>query len=398
MDNKLNPKIIVLPSFYPMDFHYTRGGFFEEQTRLIKKSGADVTVIFNEDRSMKSFSLRKFKDIHFQKQFKIEENLPVLRRLNWNIVPTKFDFGCKFWVKNFINLVESYIKEYGKPDLFHVHCVFNAGSVAKYLKEKYNIPYIITEHSTFFALSNISIAQKKKAYDIYNNAEQVVVVSQPFRKLLAEKTGFNINRIDVIPNFIDTDYFDPNFTSTLNGLENSKIIFTVCHHSYKKRLDRLLEAFKIVAEQFPEWKLIIGGNGDETNILKAKTKELNLQDKVSFVGFLTKEQVKDYMKKANIFVLPSDVETFGVVVIEAMAMGLPVVATASGGPEDIVTKETGIIVERNSESLAKGIIEVIFNYGFYNKVKIRSYVVNNFSGQTVASKYIKLYYKATSAQ
>jgi glycosyltransferase involved in cell wall biosynthesis len=391
MENTSHPKIVVLPSFYPMNFHYTRGGFFEEQTRLIKNRGANVSVIFNEDRSITSFNLKKLKHVYFQKQFKLEEGLPVLRKLNWNIIPTKFNLGRRIWIKNSINLVESYIKQYGKPDLFHVHCAFNAGYIAKYLKEKHNIPYIITEHSTFFALSSISIVQKKEVLDIYSNAEKVIVVSNPFRKLLSGKTGFDIDKIDVVPNFIDTDYFDPNFKNDLNLLEDMKTIFTVCHHGYKKRLDRLLDAYKIVLEHYPEWKLIIGGNGTETNSLKIKTKELNLQNSVDFVGFLAKEQVKNYMKKASMFVLPSDVETFGVVVIEALAMGLPVVATASGGPEDIITKETGIIVERDTQSLAKGIIEIITNYSTYNKEHLRSYIINNFSGETVADKYLKIY-------
>jgi glycosyltransferase involved in cell wall biosynthesis len=104
------------------------------------------------------------------------------------------------------------------------------------------------------------------------------------------------------------------------------------------------------------------------------------------------------MKYTDIFVLPSDVETFGVVVIEAMAMGLPVVATASGGPEDIITKETGVIVERNSNSLAKGIMGVIANYGNYNKEIIRSYILNNFSGKIISDQYIEIYYHLTSNQ
>src|ERR1017187_1133459 len=387
MGNKSSPKIIVLPSFYPMEFDYTRGGFFEEQTKLIRKRGPDLTVIFNENRSITTFNLRKLWYVHFQKQFKIEEDVPVLRRMNWNIVPTRFDLGKRIWIKNSIGLVNSYIMEHGKPDLIHAHCAFNAGSVAKYFKDKLQIPYIITEHSSFFSLSEISIAQKKEVLNIYNDAEKVVAVSWPFRKLLSEKIGFDKNRIDVVPNFIDTNYFDPRGNINFDRSVEGNMIFTVCHHNYNKKLDRLLDSFRIVVEQYPYWKLIIGGNGPETNNLKSRAIKLNLRDKVVFTGFLTKEHVRLYMKYASMFVLPSDTETFGVVVIEAMAMGLPVVATASGGPEDIITKETGILVERNTDSLANGIMEIISNYAFYNKEAIRSYVVNNFSGKTITDKY-----------
>jgi len=391
MEPNYTPKIVVLPSYYPTKFYNSYGNFFEEQTKLIRKKGCDITVIFNEKRSLKSFNLKKLRYAHFQKRFKIEENVPVFRRMNWNIIPTKFDLGQKIWVKNSIDLVNSYIKKHGKPDLFHVHCAFDAGSVAKYFKDKLQIPYIITEHSTFFALSKISSDQKKEALSIYENAEKVIVVSNPFKQLLSEKIGFEKSKIYVVPNFIDTSYFNPESNIFLNSSGKGNIILTVSHHDYKKRIDRLLDAFKIISEQYQDWKLIIGGEGTETNNLISKAKELNLQDKVAFVGFLTKEQVRNYMKIANIFVLPSDVETFGVVVIEAMAMGLPVVATASGGPEDIITKETGILVGHNTGSLANGIIELIANYECYDKMQIRSYIVNNFSGETIADKYIEMY-------
>jgi glycosyltransferase involved in cell wall biosynthesis len=390
MKINLDPKIIVLPSFYPMDYHYTRGGFFEEQTKLIKKAGADVAVVFNEDRSLKSFSIAKFRHIHFQKQFRIEkDDIPVLRRLNWNIIPTKYELGRKLWIKNYITLIEYYIKKYGMPDLFHVHCAFNAGSVAKYFKEKYNIPYILTEHSTFFALSDISENKKREVFNIYENAEKVIVVSKPFRILLSEKTGFPLSKIDVIPNFIDTDFFNPNLEDKTKTVQNS--IFTVCHHVYKKRLDRLLDAFLIVSKYYPNWKLIIGGDGKETDFLKKKTNELELNDNVVFVGFLEKEQVKLHMMKAGLFVLPSDVETFGVVLIEALAMGLPIVATKSGGPEDIITRQTGVLVKKDPESLAYGIIKIISSYDKYDKDFIRSYAVKNYSGKVIALEYLKIY-------
>lgn len=394
MEINANLKIVVLPSFYPMKFKPNYGIFFEEQTKLIRKRGADVTIIFNENRSLSSFNLRKFRHIHFQKQFTIEEEIPVFRRLNWNVIPTKFDLGRKIWIKNSIGLVNSYIKKHGKPDLIHVHCAFDAGSVAIYFKDKMQIPYIVTEHSSFFALSEISIAQKKEVLSIYENAMKVIVVSRPFRELLSEKLGFEKNRIEVIPNFIDTNYFDPGNVINLDRFAKEKFIVTISDHFYMKRLDRLLDAFKIIVNQYPDWKLLIGGKGKDTNRLKNITKELGLEDKVVFTGALTKEQVKNYLKKASMFVLPSDYETFGIVIIEAMAMGLPVVATACGGPEDIITKETGILVELNTNSLANGIIEIISKYEYYDKEAIRSYAIDNFSGDSIADKYMQIYSKS----
>jgi glycosyltransferase involved in cell wall biosynthesis len=381
--------IVVLPSFYPMELNYTRGGFFEEQTKLIKQQNIEISVIFNEDRSLKSFTFQKLKYIHFQRQLKIEDGVPVLRKLSWNLIPTKFELGRKIWISTAIKLAEYFIENVSRPDVIHVHCAFNAGFVALYLKRKYHVPYIITEHSTLFSSAQFSARQKEEVFDIYHHAAEVIVVSNPFRKLLADKIGFDEDRIRVLPNFIDTDYFKP--FSTGKHPDKNKIIFTVCHHDQKKRLDRLVDAFELVLNEYPDWKLIIGGSGRLTRSLLNKVSQMGLTDSITFCGFLSKAEVRERMNIAGIFVLPSDVETFGVVLIEAMAMGLPVVSTQSGGPEDIITKETGVLVDKNVKSLAEGICAVILNRSSYDPKLIRQHVLDNFSGPVVSEKYIRLY-------
>ena len=382
-------KLVVLPSFYPMEFNYTRGGFFEEQTRLIKRQNINISVIFNEDRSLKSVTLQKLRHVYFQRKFALEEGVPVLRRLSWNLIPTKFDLGRKLWVYHAVKLVKYFIKKFYKPDLIHVHCVFKAGFVAHDIRMKYGIPYVITEHSTYFASAQFTAKQKKDLFTIYHHASKVIVVSHPFKKLLAEKIGISQEFITVLPNFIDTDFFKP--FSTSGQPNENKVIFTVCHHDYKKRLDRLIDAFKQVSIHHPDWKLLIGGNGHLTSSLVAKVKQMGLSDSVTFCGFLTKSDVREKMNSAGFFVLPSDVETFGVVLIEAMAMGLPVVSTKSGGPEDIIIPETGLLVDKDVESLAAGIRSVIINRNSYDAEVIRQHVLDNFSGAVVAEKYIRIY-------
>lgn len=390
--NIQNPKIAVLPSGYPMMFNCACI-FSEEQTKLIKNEGTDISVIFNENRSITSISFSKFRQVHFQKKIEVEKGIPVLRRLNWNIIPTRFILGKNIWVQDSIKLVELYIKRYGKPDLIHVHFAFYAGIVAKYIKQKWGIPYIVTEHSTEFSY-DISPSRTKEVFEIYDNAEVVVAVSNYLRDEIYKKINFDKERIKVIPNFIDTDLFRPDDIISRDKREN--IIFTTCNLVERKRLDRLLDAFKIVSTRYPDWKLVIGGDGVEKHKLAFQVKELNLSDKVTLTGYLTQEQVRNYMAISSIFTLSSDFETFGVVLIEAMSMGLPVVATASGGPKDILTKETGILSEKTVDGLANGLIEVISNYNRYDKEYIRNYAVNNFGGRVIAKRYIEIYNQIVS--
>jgi L-malate glycosyltransferase len=390
MSNQLTPKILVLPSFYPMQQDYPRGSFFEEQTRLIKKNGIDISVVFNENRSIISFRPWKIKTAHFQVEDKFEDNVHVMRRKSWNIVPTKFSLGRRIWIFLSLQLIKRYIVQYGKPDLIHVHCVFDAGIVAKNLKKKYKIPYIITEHTSSFALGNLSDRQLTEAVLAYKEACKVIVVSKSFEELLLKKTEFGKIKVEVVPNFIDSDFFNSdNYTSSKTGFKD--YIFTVCYHENNKKIDRLIEAFQLIHDQYPNLKLIIGGEGSRTAYLKSRAKESGIGDKIIFVGILSKVEVRDYLKNARLFVLPSDFETFGVVLIEAMSMGVPVVATDSGGPRDIITPNTGVIVKRTVEDLKDGIQKVLNNYEKYNKAEIRQHVLANFNGDVIANKYIEIY-------
>ncbi len=109
---------------------------------------------------------------------------------------------------------------------------------------------------------------------------------------------------------------------------------------------------------------------------------------------LSREQVSDSMWRSNIFVLPSYVETFGVVLIEAMATGLPVIATRCGGPEDIVEPETGWLINPGDvEELTAALEHAYFNYHEIKKKEsyIRDYAVDRFSGGTIASTLLKHY-------
>jgi glycosyltransferase involved in cell wall biosynthesis len=386
----MSKKIVVIPSFYPMELHYQRGGFFEEQALLIRESGTDVSVIFNENRELTSFNLTKLRRAHFQQKLNIERGMPVFRGMDWNLIPMRFDLGKTFWIKRCIRLIESYIKQFGKPDLFHVQCLNYAGYVAEYFKNKLNIPFVITEHLSVFATTKLSDKRRLEALRIYRAADKVIVVSKPFRSILAQGVGLEVNEIEVVPNFIDTDYFDP-IIDLKGSAGTENVVFTVCHHEKNKCLDRLIESFEQVLLKHPGWTLYIGGNGKETFNLKKKVDELQLTGKIIFTGFLSKEQVRFYLKKAKIFVLSSNVETFGVVLIEAMSMGVPVVSTLSGGPEDIINDFNGLLVEKNPLALANGINQVIEKIGTYDRKQIRAHILANFSGSSVVSVYNNIY-------
>jgi glycosyltransferase involved in cell wall biosynthesis len=120
--------------------------------------------------------------------------------------------------------------------------------------------------------------------------------------------------------------------------------------------------------------------------------KLDLSEFVEFHGALPKPKVAEYMSKCDFFVLPSLFETFGCVLIEAMSCGKPVLATNIGGPGEIITQQTGILVEpANSEALKDGIDFMLDNYFNYSADDIVNYVKNHFSFEAIGLKLNQLY-------
>jgi glycosyltransferase involved in cell wall biosynthesis len=387
MSQKMN--VLVLPSFYPMHLDFPRGNFFEEQTRMLGEYGIDMSVVFNENRSLKSLRWNRIWHAHFQRISGDENGIWVLRRKAWNIIPTRFRLGKILWIKESVKLVEYYLSIFGKPDLIHAHCTWLAGLVATVISKKYGIPYILTEHSTHIQ-TGMTDKDRPLYQDALSSASRIIAVSSPLKNLLASKIPIDPGSVKVIPNFIDFDFFKP----SENGLRNNTepyIILTVCFLESKKRVDRLVEAFQTFLFVCPQALLYIGGDGNETTILKAKVRAAGIENHVRFLGFLDRQGVRNALSHASLFVLPSEVETFGVVLIEAMAMGVPVVATKSGGPEDIITSETGELAERNTDSLLHAMKRAYEKKQWYDHRRIRAVAQERFSKEAVAHSYIELY-------
>lgn len=382
-----SPQVLVLPSFYPMEEDFPRGSFFEEQTKLLQAAGTSIAVVFNENRSITSFRFSKLRRIHFQKQFSHENGVPVLRRMQWNIIPTRFLIGSGLWIDSSVRLIRTHINTFGKPELMHVHAALYAGFAAQKVMRETGIPYLITEHSSSIGLKEMKDAERKKLRGVYEDAAVVITVSTFLKNLLVEKLDLKEERIRVIPNFIDTSFYKPDASIVKTG----KVIFTACYHQKNKRLDRLIEAFAMLHREDNSLRLIIGGEGPETENLKQLVSSLGLGTTIEFPGFLSRQQMKEFLDRSSVLVSSSDFETFGVILIEAMAMGVPVVATDSGGPSDIITETNGVLVPRSIDGLASGLNKVLKNLPGYSSVAIRDFVLEHFSEKSQVIQYQQLY-------
>jgi len=158
----------------------------------------------------------------------------------------------------------------------------------------------------------------------------------------------------------------------------------------RKGFHLLVKAFKEI-EDLPI-QLTIVGEGPERRNLQQLIDELKLHDRIKLVGQKSRNEIRELFIESKSFVLPSFVETFGVVFIEALASGLPVIATSSGGPETFITKEDGILIPVNNiQALVGALRDMYFNINMYDKKKISERCISKFSSEVIGNQIMQVY-------
>jgi glycosyltransferase involved in cell wall biosynthesis len=158
----------------------------------------------------------------------------------------------------------------------------------------------------------------------------------------------------------------------------------------------LLEAFAFVQKQYPSVGLTIAGHGPLMVELQALSSSLQLKN-ITWLPGLSRIEVRKEIAAHHAIFSTSTIETFGLTVAEAQAMGKPVVVTDSGGVRDIVTQETGVVTEGSSESFAKGILQLIQSYDTYDQETIRQSAKRRFSSEVIMEQLHEIYDQALSS-
>lgn len=376
--------ILIIPSWYPETPDDINGSFFREQALALVKAGHKVGVIYPHIRT-----LRKLSSVFKSYGFAIENDagIETFRYFTLNFIP-KIDFwGVNGWVKFGLALFEKYIQKFGIPDVIHVHSLDKAGYLAFEIFKKHKISYIVTEHSTAFSRRVVSSAKINDLSCIVKSAKKTIAVSKELALILEEE--FLGSNWTYIPNIVSKNFTESSYIAKDNDCFT---FINVCLLDKKKRVDLLIIAFSKFCKLHKNVKLQIGGDGPCKSELIQLTEKLGVRDKVSFLGLLRREDVVLKMASADAFVLSSEYETFGVVLIEALALGKPVVATRCGGPESIVTEDVGVLVEKNSaEALFEGMNYLYENISKFSQTTIKKYCIDNFSEEAVTKKLTIVY-------
>ena len=352
-------KILMLTWEYPPRVVGGIARVVHDLSHRLIKDGHEVTVV-----TYKEGNVEDFED---------DNGVKVYRVNNYMINPNNFIDWIMQLNFNLISKATEIINKEGPFDVIHAHDWLVAYA-AKTLKDSFKTPIIATIHATE-AGRNSGIHDEVQRY--INDTEwmltyestEVIVNSNYMKSELQRLFGLPYEKINVVPNGVNLNLYngvekDYNFRRQY-AADNEKIILYVGRLVYEKGIQNLIAAMPKVLNGYHDSKLIIAGKGGMIDELRDEVRRLNIENKVYFTGYLNLNQVTKMYKCADAAVFPSTYEPFGVVALEGMLSGTPVVVSDVGGLNEIVQhRENGMkSYAGNPNSIADSILELLYNPG-----------------------------------
>jgi glycogen(starch) synthase len=240
-----------------------------------------------------------------------------------------------------------------RPDVVHVQCFSANGAYATRLARHLGVPLILTlQGETMMDDSDIYDHSLTLRFLLKRGLRGAAAVTSCSRFVLADaerRFGLEPGRGSVIPNGVE---IDEGIAAEPLSLPFERFVFGVGRFVDKKGFDLLLEAFTQIAPRYPDVGLVIGGNGAARDRLSRAAAAGTLSERVMLPGTLSRAQVAWAMDAAAVFVLPSRVEPFGIVVVEALRAGCPAVVSSRGGAQEIVRNGVDAIVADPCDTVA----------------------------------------------
>jgi len=303
------------------------------------------------------------------------------------------------YVQTFIQITKEVVTDF-KPDVIHAQHLW----VTPYAALKSGIPYVVTVHGT-----DLMGFKKDKRYHKYalkgaNNAAKIITISRQVHTDTLELFNLPKAKTKLNPNGFDDQIFRPKsitkkefFQKVGIDLDPSKLVSFVGKFTDFKGIDILIKAAGKVTDEIPEVVFVLAGDGQLMPEMQKLSREMNL-DNIAFLGQQSQEDVASLYSCADVSVVPSRIEPFGLVAIEALGCGTPVVATNAGGLPDFVNSKVGQLVEmENVNALAAALISELKNNTKLTKGRYaRKYAVENYSWHKTLQNVIEVYDAAIS--
>ena len=369
-------KILFISSWFPNKLEPTNGNFVQRHAEAVALKH-DVEI------------LHTIGDFKQKETFVFDDK--IINGIRTLVVYYK---NSKNPIQNFLRRMKAYkmgFSKMQKPELVHGNVLHNNMLFAVYLKKKYKIPFVISEHWTALQEENLgrtSANIKRIAKFIAKHADYIFPVSENLKKslkMLGIKTPMK-----VISNVVNTDVFRIRQT---NGNKSTRFLH-VSSLIPRKRPDKIIETVHQLKVNGYDVSLEIGGDGD-TATLRRLVQKLNAEEYISIFDEISYEEVAEKMQASDCFILFSDNETQGCVILESYACGKPVIATSVGGVPEFIKPGLGVLIEKaNEQELYQSMQNFIENKIAFNKPEVlRDFVIDNFSKDIISYQFTEVYIK-----
>lgn len=367
--------VLVVPSWYPGTSDSLLGIYHKEFTSAISKK-VDANMLFINKYGIKDI----FKYLFTKRKRVIKEdgyNVYIYKMLDLSKISVSL--GMNMYKRALERSYKDYIKDNKVPDIIHAEVTLPAGYGCAYIGKKYNIPVIVTEHSSNYYQYFKGDNKEFGAYTIKNTLFSTV--SEYMKKELS------LNRCEVIPNIVDINTFNKKRYKRTPTLR----LVVVAGFRNGKNLNDVIDAVNLLVKRGIDVHLDMVGDGYLMPYLKEMVDNYELNKYVTFLGRKTKEEVAEILSCNDIYIIASDTETFCIPGIEALASGTVIVSTRCKGPEEYIDSSCGKFYKTHDiEDMCDKIIEVYKSLDKYDLKHLRS-VAEKYSMDNVSNKAISIY-------
>jgi L-malate glycosyltransferase len=373
-------KILFYPAWYPSEENPVNGIFVREHAKAVSIFN-DVTVI-----CIESYRKGQYQSVNTVSDQQ-EDGIRTIRLKQ-----------RKIWVRNIRQCIETWqsylilrrlINHGWKPDIIHAH-VYLSGIPALVLGRLFNIPVVITEHWSAFILQTLKQINMLEARFVMNHADIILPVSEELKQAI-QSLGIQ-NTFEVVPNTVNTHMYHP--SPFKDGRAGKKKMVMVALLKPVKGIVYLIQALGKLYQRRKDFTLDVIGDGPDRERYTTLVKNMGMEDIITFHGMKNKTDVGQFMAESDFYVQASISETFGVTLIEAMACGLPIVATEIPAFRDKVDKSRGILVPpKHVDAMVTALDDMLDHYQEYSSKNIRRYAQKHYSRESVGRRLTAIYNK-----
>jgi glycosyltransferase involved in cell wall biosynthesis len=373
--------IVVFPGWYPSKVDILSGDFIQRHMQAIAKN-CHVTVVF----PVKDGSISKTKEVIVENGNLSERYYyyPSLSSIKW------LDNLLSFLTYHYLCIRSAKtINQNRKVDIAHLYVLQKNHLLGPFLKRFFKIPYVVSEQSTLYVdgrFEHLKKIQKSLWRFAFKKASSFHAVSKFLLNSLKEKIGIDSEGI-VIPNVVDADLFYYN-----NDLGNDKVAFVhVSNLVHQKNVEGMLQAFSVAKKV--NGNFILNLVGPMPSSVKELITELGLEKHVAVWNERNYREVATIMQQSDVFVFFTRYETFGCVIIEANACGLPLIVSDLPVTRELVTENfNGIFVKsENVKELSEKILYMIEQPGKFDPIAISLQTRKKFNYEKIGKQFVDWY-------